>query len=46
VVEESVDEHGWTLDVRLPRSAAERIAASPGGHPLHDLLIVAPATPT
>jgi GTP-binding protein HflX len=46
VVGETADEHGWTLDLRLPRSAAERLAAAPGGHPLHGLLIVAPATPT
>lgn len=46
VVAETVDEHGWTLDVRLPRAVAERIAAGPGGHLLHGLLIVAPATPT
>ena len=43
---ETVDETGWQLDVRLPRSAAERLAAAPGGHPLHGLLLVAPATPT
>jgi GTP-binding protein HflX len=43
---ETVDEAGWQLEVRLPRSTAERLAAAPGGHPLHGLLLVAPATPT
>jgi GTP-binding protein HflX len=46
VVAESVDEAGWQLDVRLPRGTAERIAAGPGGHPLHGLLLLSPATPT
>ncbi|WP_397572201.1 GTPase HflX [Silanimonas sp.] len=43
---ETVDEAGWQLEVRLPRSTAERLAAAPGGHPLHGLLLVGPATPT
>jgi GTP-binding protein HflX len=43
---ETADEAGWQLEVRLPRSTAERLAAAPGGHPLHGLLLVAPATPT
>ena len=43
---ETVDEAGWQLEVRLPRSTAERLAATPGGHPLHGLLLVGPATPT
>jgi GTP-binding protein HflX len=43
---ETVDEAGWQLEVRLSRSAAERLAAAPGGHPLHGLLLVGPVTPT
>ncbi|WP_397608469.1 GTPase HflX [Silanimonas sp.] len=43
---ETVDEAGWQLEVRLPRGTAERLAAAPGGHPLHGLLLVAPVTPT
>lgn len=43
---ETVDEAGWQLEVRLPRGTAERLAAAPGGHPLHGLLLVGPATPT
>ncbi|WP_461059152.1 GTPase HflX [Silanimonas algicola] len=43
---EVVDESGWRLEVGLPRAAAERLAATPGGHPLHGLLLVGLATPT
>lgn len=39
-------EGGWRLGLRLPRRAAERLAAEPGGHPLHALLLVAPHAPT
>jgi GTP-binding protein HflX len=46
VLAETSDETGWQLDVRLSRAAAERLAAAPGGHPLHGLLLVAPVTPT
>ena len=46
VVGEMPDEAGWRVDLRLSRAAAERIAAEPGGHLLHGLLIVAPAAPT
>jgi len=37
---------GWVLGLRLPRRAAERLAAEPGGQPLHTLLLVPPSAPT
>ena len=47
VVAEAVDRDGaWALEVRLPRRAAERLCAEPGGHPLHALLLVGSGAPT
>jgi GTP-binding protein HflX len=43
---EQADESGWRLALDLPWAAAERLAAEPGGHPLHALLLVAPGAPT
>jgi GTP-binding protein HflX len=43
---EQGDETGWRLALDLPLAAAERLAAEPGGHPLHALLLVAPGAPT
>lgn len=46
VREESADEHGWRLQIDLPLATVERLAAEPGGHLLHELLLVAPTAPT
>ena len=46
VLAESADEQGWRLRIRLSRGAFDRLADASGGHPLHGLLLVAPATPT
>jgi GTP-binding protein HflX len=46
VVAETADEAGWRLQLDLPMAAAERLAAEPGGHVLHALLLVAPGAPT
>ncbi|MBP6626275.1 MAG: GTPase HflX [Arenimonas sp.] len=46
VASEVADEAGWLLALDLPWAAAERLAAEPGGHLLHALLLVAPGAPT
>ena len=46
VLSESADDEGWRLQVQHSRSAIERLAETAGGHPLHGLLLVDPATPT
>ena len=46
IVSEHSDEAGWALELDLPLSAAERLAAEPGGHPLHAPLLVAHGAPT
>jgi GTP-binding protein HflX len=46
VLSESADEAGWQLQVQHSRSAIARLADTAGGHPLHGLLLVDPATPT
>ncbi len=46
IVSETADEAGWLLQLDLPMAAAERLAAEPGGHVLHALLLVAPGAPT
>ena len=47
VASETMDESGgWRLQLDLPLAVAERLAAEPGGHPLHELLLVAPPAPT
>lgn len=45
VLAERDDEAGWSLDLRMERTAAERLAATPEGRALHPLLLVAPPTP-
>ena len=37
---EQADEHGWLLQVDLPRAEAERLAARSDGEPLRALLPV------
>ena len=46
VREESADETGWRLQLEMPVATAERLAQEPGGHLLHELLLVAPSAPT
>jgi len=46
ITSDHVDETGWVLQLDLPRAAAERLAAEPGGYLLHALLLVAPGAPT
>jgi len=46
VLAESADEDGWRLQIQHARGALQRLAETAGGHPLHALLLVAPATPT
>ena len=43
---EQADEGGWTLDLDMAMAAAERLASEPGGHVLHEHLLVAPVAPT
>jgi GTP-binding protein HflX len=43
---EAVDEAGWHLQLEMPLATAERLAQEPGGHLLHELLLVAATAPT
>ena len=43
---ERVDEAGWHLQLELPLATAERVVQEPGGHLLHELLLVAATAPT
>ena len=45
VREETAGEAGWRLQLEMPLATAERLANEPGGHLLHELLLVAPAAP-
>jgi len=45
ITDESMDEHGWLLQIDMPLATAERLATEAGGHLLAPLLVT-PIAPT